>query len=369
MRSRQVSISSSADIATTDTLDLGGLSSASGHAFTTSTNPSGANTTLTVTDSTTGKSATVTLAGNYTSAALAAQGLVWSVSADGSGGVNVTETGPTADNWNDTTGNWTTASDWSTGALPGSTNEAVLGGSTTYTVTLTGTQAPFSVSLNDAGATLNDQGVLELASSLTVTAGTFALTSTGTVQGGTIEPGSGMTFGGGTLKNVTFEGTINLTPAGSSVIIAGGSYLSSGGSVVALTTEGAGGSGPGVISIGSNGFLYFDDSQTFSNATITLEGNGAAVEDNVTSTGSSDNGGNPEVLTFGPTLTIIQNAGGDTGYIARTYDDAGPSEIINQGAIEVEAGTLVVEIDHLYASLRQRRRHHGLCRDALYRAQ
>ena len=36
--------------ATTDTLDLGGLSSASGHAFTTSTNPSGANTTLTVTD-------------------------------------------------------------------------------------------------------------------------------------------------------------------------------------------------------------------------------------------------------------------------------------------------------------------------------
>ena len=119
--------------------------------------------------------------------------------------------------------------------------------------------------------------------------------------------------------------------------------MSSGGSVVALTTEGAGGSGPGVISIGSNGFLYFDDSQTFSNATITLEGNGAAVEDNVTSTGSSDNGGNPEVLTFGPTLTIIQNAGGDTGYIASTYDDAGPSEIINQGAIEVEAGTLVVE--------------------------
>ena len=138
---------------------------------------------------------------------------------------------------------------------------------------------------------------------------------------------------------ITYEGTMNLTPADSSVIVTG-SLTTSGGGTSYLTLTGAGGTGPGAINIGSNSYLYLDDSQTINNATITLSGTNAYVEDNETSAGNSANGGAPEVLTFGSSLIIDQT--GASGIIGTTYDDAAASNIVNDGTINAQAGTLYI---------------------------
>ena len=334
-------ISSFDEAGTSDTLGLALSAARSGDAFTVTPNYNGTTTTLTVTDTTHTGSASVVLAGNYSSAALVAQNLLWSASSSATGVVTVTEAAPTADTWNDTTGNWATAADWSTGVLPSASQEAVLASGAAYTVTLTGTQSPFSVLLNDGNATLSDQGTLALTGSLTLAAGAFALTSSGTIIGGTItDAGSGMVFDGGTLQGpITYEGTMNLTPAGSSVIVIG-SLTTSGGGTSYLTLTGVGGTGPGAINISSNSYLYLDDSQTINNATITLSGTNAYVEDNETSAGNSANGGAPEVLTFGSSLIIDQT--GASGIIGTTYDDAAASNIVNDGTINAQAGTLYI---------------------------
>ncbi len=173
--------------------------------------------------------------------------------------------------------------------------------------------------------------------------GTFAPLTlvSGTIVGGTItDAGSGMVFDGGTLQGpITYEGTMNLTPASSSVIVTG-SLTTAGGGTSYLTVTGVGGTGPGAINIGSNDYLYFDDSQTLNNATVTLGGTNAYVEDNETSAGNSANGGAPEVLTFGSSLIIDQT--GVSGIIGTTYDDAAASNIVNDGTINAQAGTLYI---------------------------
>ena len=200
---------------TNDTLDLALSAARSGDGFTVTPNYNGTTTTLTITDTTHTGSTTVTLAGNYSNAALAAQNLLWSASSSATGAVTVSEAAPTADTWNNSTASWTTTGDWSTNALPTASQEAVLAGSTTYAVTLTGTQSPFSVLLNNANATLSDQGTLDLTGTLTLTGGAFTLASGGVVAGGTVsDPNSLMKFSGGTLNGVTnaitYEGTMNV---------------------------------------------------------------------------------------------------------------------------------------------------------------
>ena len=202
--------------ANADTLDLGGFNSTSGNTFTTSTSYNGTNTTLIITDTTKSTSASVTLAGNYT-------GTLWAVTSDGSGGADVTESAPTPDNWNQTTGNWATAADWSTGALPGATNEAVLGGSTAYTVTSSG-----AVTVNELISTPT--------STLDITGGTFTVANYAGqgplgLSGGTLNIGSSaanvasLTQTGGTLT-----GTGEVTVTGPATLGASGAYVVESGS-------------------------------------------------------------------------------------------------------------------------------------------
>ena len=100
-----------------------------------------------------------------------------------------------------------------------------------------------------------------------------------------------MVFSGGTLQGpITYEGTMNLTPSGSSVFVTGNTTTAGG---VYLTVETTVGATPGAINIGSNSYLYLENSQTLNNATITLSGTAAYVE-------SDDTTGSSEVLTFGP---------------------------------------------------------------------
>ncbi len=193
----------------TDTLKLGLSVAQSGDAFTVSPSYNGTNTTLTVTDTTHTGSTSVALAGNYSSAALAAQNLVWLATSSVTGVVTVSESAPTADTWTGSgTGlSWGTAGDWSNG-VPGPTQEAEFTAGSS-TVTLSGTQSPFSVLVDDPNVAITDQGTLNLVGALTLTAGTFTLGSSGTIAGGTIiDPSSKMVFQGGMLDDVTYKGTM-----------------------------------------------------------------------------------------------------------------------------------------------------------------
>lgn len=115
--------------------------------------------------------------------------------------------------WNGTsTADWSIAADWSTGTVPDATIDVQLGGTTTYTTTITTAQAANSVTLNDATATLLDSASLTLAGALTLTAGTFNLDTTGSLGwsagNGTVNVASGATFhatGTHTLDNVQFN--------------------------------------------------------------------------------------------------------------------------------------------------------------------
>src|SRR5947209_3129407 len=97
--------------------------------------------------------------------------------------------------WTAADGNWTTASDWSAGTVPGPLDSALIGGSGVYTVSITTPISVGSITVADQIATLavSDPGA-------TVSVGT-ALTNAGTLlvdDGGS----GGTTFAiGGALIN------------------------------------------------------------------------------------------------------------------------------------------------------------------------
>jgi hypothetical protein len=65
--------------------------------------------------------------------------------------------------WISGNGSWTTASNWSPGTVPGSSDDAVIDASGTYTVTLTVTITVHSIAISDSSASLsvNDSGQTE----------------------------------------------------------------------------------------------------------------------------------------------------------------------------------------------------------------
>ena len=94
--------------------------------------------------------------------------------------------------------------------------------------------------------------------------------------------------GGGTLSGVTFDGTLSLTASSAYVHLANG-----------LKMAGSNGGGSGTINVaGPSAFLYFDNSETVSNATINL-GNSAGGSDYLYEY-DTGNAGN-QVLTSPPT--------------------------------------------------------------------
>ena len=325
---------------TTNTLDLGGFNSTSGDTFTTSTSYNGTDTTLTITDTTKGTSASVTLVGNYTSAVLASQNLLLSVAIDGSGGADVTELAPTVDNWNQTTGNWATVADWGTG-LPGAANEAVLGGSTSYTVTSSGTVTVFGLTstptatLDITGGTFTvtdyagqgplmlSGGTLGIGSSSATTAslmqtggtltGTGTLTVTGTASLGSaggyvLENGSGTTDLQGTS-------TLNGSTSGFYLALDGGRVLQNDGTFKWMG---------GPIDMGTNPFGTIVGGSTINNSL------GATFNDAVASSIVNDTGTN-----------VFNNAGTFETTFASGTTTIGVM-FNNTGTVNAESGTLVL---------------------------
>jgi fibronectin-binding autotransporter adhesin len=176
------------------------------------------------------------------------------------------------------------------------------------TVSNSGGTIYIEATFNDAGGTLNGSSGLGQ-----------AVLYYGTVDGGAATP-AGLVFSsfGGTLSGVTYDGALDLSEQGASVNIAGDTVVNN-----------AAGTGAGTIDdTGDSSRLYFDNTQTFNNATINLGGASGDTsyleEDDTTGAGT--------VLTLGSNVTIDESGiaqietGGDTG-----------DGIVNQGNISQTA--------------------------------
>src|ERR1700733_3289732 len=118
----------------------------------------------------------------------------------------------TTSTWNvSTSGDWSNASDWTGGVPDSSSATATIAESGTYTVSIASTEtfSVGSITLNSAHAILEIDGTLNLAGTLTQTAGNVGVG--GTINGGTINTGSNSLYSNdGTLNGVTVDGTIPL---------------------------------------------------------------------------------------------------------------------------------------------------------------
>ena len=120
---------------------------------------------------------------------------------------------------------------------------------------------------------------------------------------------------------LTYDGTLDLSPNSSSVIITNG-----------LTATGASGTGPGTVNLtGMWGHVYFEGTQTFDKATINL-GSSTGYDDAIYQ--YDNTGAGNETLTLGPNL-IVNAASTNYVYIGTYYDYTGDG-IVNEGTINAE---------------------------------
>jgi hypothetical protein len=221
-------------------------------------------------------------------------------------------------------GNWTTASDWTGGVVPGAGDDVTIDAEGAYGVTISSAAAADSLTLNDASATLlvNQHGTFSVGSSVALSAGTLELDG-GRINGGTIAS-TGGTFDwvGGELSGVTFDGTLNLD-------LGPNRFFASD-----VVMHGADGTGEGVINLiaGKNGapalsLLY---TSMMDDAVVNM-GNGAQL---------LWDGGTNSTLTLGVDLTIDQ-----TGKTVTLQSESGLLvSIANEGVINAtyNDGAMVV---------------------------
>ena len=204
-------------------------------------------------------------------------------------------------------GAWGNAADWSGGVVPGAGDSVTINAAGTYTVTI-GAGLSYSVgtlSLNAAGATLDDLGTLTLGSTFTVSAGNFILDTGGMLSGGTlrITPTTGLvTYNGGTLSHVSVQGTMDLSAASAAVTEIGG-----------IAFAGATGTGAGAVKLtGAGSSLAQTGSGTLNSAIITM-GNGTTA-DTLSVLDSAGAGiltlGSALALNYGTGLSVLQDTGG-----------------------------------------------------------
>jgi T5SS/PEP-CTERM-associated repeat protein len=279
-----------------------------------------------------------------------------------------------------TSGIWTNASNWSPSIVPGAGDDALIGASGTYVVTIPSVTVN-SITLTDRSATLSSGSALTINNALNIAAGTLdiatgsvnvlgGITNAGTVidngtlilfgaysaagleriggtgsltlanalnnVGGTFDGaglaglrilGLGTIIGGtvtgiqqpvgGTLENVTWQGLLDTANSISTVI--GG-----------LTVTGANGSGPGTIAI-QGGSLAFEGAPTIDNATISGYGEIFAED----------------TLTLGSALTIDVANFGDlfllgTSLNSGVVENAGTLDVIGQTIFSGDDGVLAI---------------------------
>ena len=160
---------------------------------------------------------------------------------------------------NGVNGDWNLPGNWDLGTTPSATDAVLIDAAGSYSVAISTADSAGSLTVNAAGATVIDTGNLTLGGALAITAGSFNLAAGGQVTGGTLSTtGGSFAWNGGTLSGATYQGVLDLTAAGESLIIANG-----------LTTTGAGGIGAGTINAnGAATSLNFLGIQTLDNVII-----------------------------------------------------------------------------------------------------
>lgn len=278
-----------------------------------------------------------------------------------------------------TSGAWTDASNWSPSVVPGTDDDALIGASGTYVVTIPGVTAN-RITVADPAATLSSVDTLTINNALSIAAGTLDI-ATGTVNvlgpltnaGTIIDHGTLLLFGGyavddiqrigGTggslslanvLNNIggTFDGSglAQLRILGLGTIVGGTvtgisqpigatlenvtwhGLLDTGNSlstvIGGLTVTGTNGSGPGTIAM-EGGSLAFEGGPTIDHATIS--GQGVIFVD--------------DTLTFGSALTIDVANFGDFSIrgaspVSGTVDNNGALDVIGQPIFAGDNGVL-----------------------------
>lgn len=222
-------------------------------------------------------------------------------------------------------GDWNTASNWSTGSVPGSGDNAVIAAAGTYDVTLFGQGDAASLSINAAGATFYDAGALTLSGTLALHSGTLAL-AYGAMDGGTLAmDGGSFVADGGTLNGVAVQGVLGLQQSQATLFVAGG-----------LALTGSGGSGRGSIALtGAGAALDFVGSQSLNAATIDLGAANAEAGLDAVQNATQQSG---TTLTLGSGVWLRDLSGG--GVLSIGPSTVGtlaalPVELLSQGTITV----------------------------------
>jgi fibronectin-binding autotransporter adhesin len=261
--------------------------------------------------------ADINLSGSYLSD-------TFTVGSNGSGSALITLSAA-ATAWKGTNSDWYATNVW-TNAPPNAQTNAVVSLAGTYTLSLAGNETAYAklLTLAAPSATYALNGVLNLTTGLTLTAGDLQLG--GTINGGTISnKGGSFTFGGATLNNVVYNGPIDLSETNASLLVTGSFAL-----------NGATGTGASSIALtGSNAFLSFAGDETLSNATVSI-GNASGTDYlqayDPTAAGA--------ILTLASSLTVTQ-----TGLHA-VIDDSGHAfdAVYNSGKViaSLSGGTFTV---------------------------
>ena len=123
----------------------------------------------------------LTLAGGATIKDAAGNNAILSGAITNPAGVLQIDTKAPTIRWIGASGDWSTASDWSTGTVPGPSDKAVIAAPGSYTVTVSTPEAVGSVLLNDPGAILDIQssGTLAVSGPVVVRSGTLEIVGPG----------------------------------------------------------------------------------------------------------------------------------------------------------------------------------------------
>ena len=191
------------------------------------------------------------------------------------------------------------------------------------TISHTGGTVEFQGALDNTGTTLN-VGTGSALGTLRLQFGGSPFSAS--IFNGTIhDAGSGLVFQGAILDGVTYQGTVDLSAAGSNSL-----FVKDG-----ITLTDPSGTGSGLINLtGSGSSLYVEGVTTLDNANVNIgsAGGDTVYVDEINDT-SSDGSGNAPALTFGANLTVNQT-GASASLNSRSDFQRGG--IINTGTINAD---------------------------------
>ena len=238
-------------------------------------------------------------------------------------------------------GNWSTGSNWSTGIVPGSLDDVLIG-------------VPDNVVFS-TGSTVVDQLNSAVGSTVTVTGGTLTVANNSNVQGsisengGTFTDNGQMTLGGLVESGGLLNGSGTLTVSGLSTLSGGtesgtGTTIAQGGAAFTSTSFTLDGTrtlqlGGASTAAGTNVFIQLNGSTNPGSGILTI-GSGATFNDQTTSSGLSIFASNFGSTDTGATAvmnnqgTFTKSGSAATSTISTTFN--------NSGIVNVQSGTLVL---------------------------